>query len=100
MADQPITLLAHIEALPGRAEALLQQARQAVAASRQEPGCEFYMLHQEAQNADKLVFYERYASQAAFDSHVQMPYLLRFQQFLAANAVGGAPVVTFLTRLD
>jgi (4S)-4-hydroxy-5-phosphonooxypentane-2,3-dione isomerase len=47
---------------------------------RSEPGCDqFQVLHDEA-DPDKIVLYEVYADEAAFDAHLKTPHFAIFER--------------------
>ncbi|GFK94029.1 Putative monooxygenase [Fundidesulfovibrio magnetotacticus] len=72
-------------------EALL---RGLVGETAREPGALEYMLHRTRQQPPRFVFYERFADQAALDSHMAEPF---FQKAKArfADLLAGPPEVAF-----
>ena len=52
-------------------------------ASRQEPGCLLYVVHQHVADPRKFLVYEQYKDEAALEAHRNSPH---FQE-LAANAI-------------
>ena len=68
-----VVLTATVKALPGQEAAVRQALLELVAPSRSEPGCLCYNLHESEDETGLFIFYEQWASQAAFDAHVQPP---------------------------
>ena len=68
-----------------------------VAPSRAEPGCLCYLLHESKDAPGVFVFYEQWASQAAFDEHLKMPAFATLSAKLAGRSEPPAP--NFLTPL-
>lgn len=66
-----IKIVAFVTIKPGQEEAFVDAARLCVAASRAEPGVRHYDLWREAEGAQRFVFNELYADQAAVDAHMQ-----------------------------
>jgi quinol monooxygenase YgiN len=85
MADAPIIINAHIQAASGREAELRQQLQSLVAPSRREPGCLAYALHIDPQDPGKFMFYEKFASQAAIDSHLATPHFVALLSYLKNN---------------
>jgi quinol monooxygenase YgiN len=80
MAEDPIVLNVHFEAVPGREEDLVRELTALVEPTRKEPGCHTYELHIDPENRGKLMFHEKFTDQAALDFHVNSPH---FQKFLS-----------------
>lgn len=53
------------------------------AASRQEPGCLLYVVHQHLKDPRRFLVYEQYADEAALEFHRNSPH---FQE-IAANTI-------------
>jgi quinol monooxygenase YgiN len=86
MADSSIIINAHFQAAAGREMELQSQLQALVAPSRLEPGCVAYVLHVDPQDSGKLMFYERFADQAAIDSHLKTPHFLALLSYLEKNS--------------
>jgi quinol monooxygenase YgiN len=80
MTEGPIILNVHFEAVPGREEDLARELFALVEPTRKEAGCLTYVLHVDPETPGKLMFYEKFADQAAVDLHVNTPY---FKQLLS-----------------
>lgn len=55
----------------------------ATASLRDEPGCLQFDVSVEGDGAHRVVFYEVYASRAAFDAHLATPHVAAFRAALA-----------------
>lgn len=89
MAEGPIVLNVHIEAVEGRETELAEQLSALLEPTRKEPGCLVYKLHRDPENPRKLMFYESFKDQAALDEHLNAPY---FKKFVAYRGTGVDPV--------
>lgn len=75
------TVIARLQAAPGKADALAALlVEQAAVVRREEPGCLAYIPHRDAGDPDAFVFYEVYRDQAAFDAHRASPHLASFRE--------------------
>ena len=54
----------------GTEERVLDVIPAVVAASRQEPGCLLYLAHRHLEDPRRIMFYEQYVDEAAFQAHV------------------------------
>lgn len=98
MAPEAVTLLAALTfAQPVDAE-VLAALDAVMAATRQEPGCVDYAAHVHAEDARRVVFYERWQNQAAFDAHCASAHLAAFRAVVGPR-LAGAPELTFWKRL-
>jgi quinol monooxygenase YgiN len=84
MTEGPIILNVHFEAVPGREKDLARELFAMVAPTRKELGCLAYELHVDPENHGKLMFYEKFADQAAIDFHVNTPYFKKFLSYRKA----------------
>ncbi len=76
-----VKIVATIVVKPEYRQELLGVFQQLVLASRQEAGNLRYDLHQDIENANRVVFFEIWQSQAAVDEHGASAH---FQNFLQA----------------
>jgi len=76
LPDGAIVLTATVKSLPGQEAAVRHALLKLVGPSRREPGCLCYNLHESIAEPGLFVFYEQWASQAAFDSHLETPHFL------------------------
>ncbi|MGA7919872.1 MAG: putative quinol monooxygenase [Candidatus Acidiferrales bacterium] len=85
MSDSDIILNVHMDAVPGREQDLARELQALVVPTRKEPGCLAYDLHRDPENPGKLMFYEKFKSQAALDEHVNAPYFQKFLDYRAKS---------------
>jgi quinol monooxygenase YgiN len=81
MTEGPIVLNVHFEALPGREDDLTRELSALVEPTRKEPGCLVYELHVDPENPGKLMFYEKFADQAALDFHVSTSHFKKLLSY-------------------
>jgi quinol monooxygenase YgiN len=84
-----VSLVAQIRALPGHeaeVESLLAQFGQTV---RQEAGNLIFAVNKSATDSRLFIVYEEYASQEAFQAHLQAEHGIIFNASLAPLVVGG-----------
>ena len=75
-----IHVFVRFHAQPGKADALQEDVREVVPASRKEAGC--LNIHAFRSIRDPQVFYihSRWKDEAAFDKHARLPHTVRFMQ--------------------
>ena len=71
---------------------LLALSLEHVYRSREEPGCLRHSVHIDAENPNRLVFYEEWQDQAALQAHFHVPESSDFMRSVSEKAVG-APVM-------
>ena len=94
MADERIIRVAELDIVPARLAEYLTFLREEIAASvAHEPGV--VMLHAVSEKTDphKIRILEVYASQAAYEAHIQTPHFLKYKQ-------GTADMVANLRLVD
>ena len=67
-----VRLVVTITATPGKGSELAQAYKKRCAEAMTEPGCEQFEIFQGVANPDKLTLLERWADQAALDTHAQL----------------------------
>jgi quinol monooxygenase YgiN len=67
-----IRLVVTITAAPGKGTELAQAYKARCAECMKEPGCEQFEVFQSIVNPDKLALLERWADQAALDTHARL----------------------------
>jgi quinol monooxygenase YgiN len=97
--DQKVSVLAKLPAAPGKRAELAAAFQAAIDNAQGESGTIYYILHEDAKDADALWVYEMYTEQAALDAHSSS------DAFKALGAVlgpfmGGRPELTFLKPLS
>lgn len=75
-----------------------ERLAQLVDAVRQEPGCLDYAAHLDADDPARIVFYERWQSRQALETHAAAPALAAWRDFAMPRAKG-LPKLTFLHRI-
>ncbi|MFC3811046.1 putative quinol monooxygenase [Lacihabitans lacunae] len=92
-----VTLIAKLEAKPGKEDETLTALQILVEKTTQEPGNIDYILHQEKENKCAFVFYERFKDMEAFDAHSASSYIQEFRAS-AAELLERPGQITFLER--
>jgi len=69
----PVTVVATITVQPDSHDVVVAALLEAVAATNQEDGCEYYALHQDTEQPDRLVMLERWRDEAALAAHARGP---------------------------
>lgn len=76
----PLALIVEMQIRPGRGPAfmplLLENARRSLA---DEPGCRRFDVLTPAEGADRVVLYEIYDDETAFDAHRITPHYIEFK---------------------
>ncbi|QLH42503.1 MAG: antibiotic biosynthesis monooxygenase [Coxiellaceae bacterium] len=75
MQHKKYTVLAILEAKPGKEQALKTLLMSLVRPSSEEPGCVNYDLHSCLDNPAKFMFYENWVDRAAHEQHRQTPHM-------------------------
>ena len=70
-----LTIIAHLVTKPDKIEETKQFLLALTAATRAEPGCIKYDLHQDDNNPAEFTFYETWADRGAWDKHMQTPHI-------------------------
>lgn len=92
-----VTVIATLEARPGRVEELWALCLGLLEPTRAEPGCIVYEVFSSAEHPSRIVFVERWSSAAALDTHLQSPHITAALERLPELACGG-PEIQRLTR--
>lgn len=75
-----VVLHVEIEIVPGQRDAFLARAREHRSnVLKNEPGCQCFDISVPEEGGDKVRLYEVYADQAAFDHHVETPYMKEYR---------------------
>ena len=79
-AAGPLVIIAEFEVKPGKLAAFLElaevDARRSVA---DEPGCRQFTVTVDRESPDRVVLFEVYDDEAAFDAHLETPHLKAFR---------------------
>ena len=85
-----IIVTGSIEAKPEHLDEMLRLSLGHVARSRQESGCISHDVHIDAENPNRLVFFEQWADMDALQAHFAVPESNAFVQ-KASQLAAGAP---------
>ena len=77
--SQPLVVIATLIAKPGQAAALQKHLETLVQATRQEPGCITYELHQDLESPEGFYMFERWIDAAALQSHDGTAHIQAFR---------------------
>ena len=76
MKKKKLTVVASLQALPGKELELRGILMGFLAPTRQEVGCLNYDLHQSNEDPTKFLFHENWESREDLDRHLQSPHIL------------------------
>ena len=62
----------------GEEDKVKETFQRLAAASRQEPGCKLYLVHQHRDNRRRFFLYEQYENDAALQAHRESPHFQTF----------------------
>jgi quinol monooxygenase YgiN len=93
-----VACIAKLSSAPGKRAELAAALQVALDHVEQEPGTRYYLLHEDAKDADVLWMYELYEGQADFDAHRHASWMAELGPSLAP-LLGGRPELTFLTPI-
>ncbi|SCM71363.1 Antibiotic biosynthesis monooxygenase [uncultured Pleomorphomonas sp.] len=94
-----VSLIAHLEAKDGLADALADRLTLHTVKVRQEPGNRQFQVFRHRDEPNRFEVVETYADQAAFESHIVAPHSVSFNAWLADMAVGGQSTLTFVRAI-
>ena len=80
--SEDVRVVALIEAKQGEESAVQQACEACVGPTRQEAGCDMYVLHRDSQNPSLFVFVEHWKSEEALKQHMQTPHFKALAQAL------------------
>jgi len=72
---EPVIIIAHFTAKPGKEEELSAFLQGLVEPTRREPGCVRYELNRDLDEPATFSFVETFADRQGFDTHCKMPYI-------------------------
>jgi quinol monooxygenase YgiN len=76
----PFVIIAEFEVKPDKLEQFLELARTDARHSvEREPGCRQFDVTLDREQPNRVVLYEIYDDEAAFDAHLQTPHLAAFR---------------------
>ena len=88
-----------IEAMPDKTEEAIQLSLEHVHRSRKESGCISHSVHIDAENPQRLVFFEEWADMAALHTHFAVPESGDFVERVGRLAVGPPEMKIFESTL-
>ncbi len=80
--SEDVRVVAHILAKAGEESAVQQALEACIGPTRQEAGCDMYVLHRDIQNPSLFVFVEEWESERALQLHMQTPHFKTLTQAL------------------
>lgn len=95
-----VVLTAEIKVFPGFEQEILAAAEKNWIATRQEQGCESFMLHTGRESKASILVFEIFSSEEAFEFHKHAPHTRAFMASLKGKVEGDAPVLTFYTQYE
>jgi len=95
-----ITVIAKLQAGEGKADELRAVLEEMIANVKQHEAGQAvtYSLHTTSEDASLFMFYEQYASEAAFAAHGQTDHMKAFGAKLG-GLIGGRPVIERYTQI-
>jgi quinol monooxygenase YgiN len=78
MSREGIVVVALTKAKAGQEQRLKDRLLSLLGPSRSEPGCREFLLHQGETDGALFASYEVWSDPAAFQNHLQMPYMKQF----------------------
>ncbi|MFE5143600.1 putative quinol monooxygenase [Streptomyces fagopyri] len=79
----PVAVYGYARARAGKETRLLDEIQAVISPTREEAGCEQYMVHTAGDEPGAFAFYERWSSGAHLLAHVSQPFM---QKYFAAIA--------------
>jgi quinol monooxygenase YgiN len=87
--EGPFVVIAEFDVRPDGLERFLELAREDASASvSKEPGCYQFDVTVEQAEPNRVVLYEVYEDEAAFNAHLQMPHLATFRDGIEPLVTG------------
>ena len=96
---EKIILIANISILPGFEEEIKKAIITLATETRKEAGCELFLVNTRNDSPQKIVFYEIYLDQEAFDQHGTYVHTQQFFEIVKGKIENAKPEVIFLTTL-
>lgn len=88
----PVIVIARVKTRPEQRDSWIAAARLCIEASRAEPGCLSYDMHESVSEPCRFVFVEQWRDRAALDAHMTMPHLKALVA-AASGCVAEAPTI-------
>ena len=90
-----IIVTGSIEAKPEHLDEILRLSLEHVVRSRQEPRCVSHDVHIDAENPNRLVFFERWADMDVLQAHFAVPESNAFVQQVTQLAAGAPELAIY-----
>lgn len=74
----PLTIVAHIHAVPGKEDQVRAALEKLIPTTRAEAGCLQYDLHQDTDTPQHFMFFENWESRALWQKHMNAPHLAAY----------------------
>ncbi len=74
--SEKVSLVAYLQAKPGKEQELMDTLLSLVGPTRQEAGCIDYHLHRSNEDPRRFMFYENWHSKKDLDDHLGKPHLV------------------------
>lgn len=92
---QLLTVVAEMQAKPGKEDALRRAVLALIEPTRQEDGCVQYDLHVHTSDPARFVFYENWTSPAHLDRHAASAHIQEFRTAIADLVVEPPRIETY-----
>src|SRR5450755_1461075 len=93
---QLLTVVAEMQAIPGKEEALRRAVLALIEPTRREDGCVQYDLHVHTGDPARFVFYENWTSEAHLDRHLASAHIQEFRTAIAVLLIAPPRIETYL----
>jgi quinol monooxygenase YgiN len=96
--NPPLTVIATVNAKPGKESEVEALLRELIPTTRQEPGCLNYDLHVANDQRTNFLLHENWTSRQHLDDHLARPHIRSFLERIPA-LVSEPPQITLWTRI-
>lgn len=76
----PLTIVAQLQAIPGKEAELEALLLSLVSTTRAESGCERYQLHRSVEDPGHYQFHERWTTRQEWETHMEAQHLKDFSE--------------------
>ncbi|MDY6917203.1 MAG: putative quinol monooxygenase [Chloroflexota bacterium] len=94
-----IVVAAHMKAIEGRADELVEEFRKLVPKVLNDDGTVAYVVHRSVNDPCKIFVYEKYESSEALKAHSATPHFKEFSGAIA-SLLDGRPEVALYSEID
>lgn len=94
-----VTIIAEINVLERFTDEVYEAAKEVWKATKKEHGCETFSFNINKENGLKIVFFEIFKSQEAFEYHVNADHTKTFLEFLKGRVKNDQPKLLFLDQV-